>query len=316
MIETLKSNLVKLDYGPIQMTIQASCHGQPLIKQQRVAAREAMRLLDELAKHKHIAALPQAEVGDISELPAILQKMVAAVRESGDETLTPMAAVAGSFADLVADYLVAQGATKVIINNGGDIAVRLRNNESVAVGLAPALAAPFTHVKQITAQDGIGGITTSGLGGRSFTKGIATAAVVAAGSAAFADACATSLGNATYAPHPNIQRVLAETLDPNIDIKGHYVVASVGALPQEIIEKSLRNGWQKAQAWLSRGQIKGAAIFINHYGVFIPNDFAQPAERTTIGEVNHGTEKLSGLLSLRITDDPHAFRRSNWCNTY
>lgn len=278
MIETLKSNLVRLDYGPIQMTIQASCQGLPLIEQQRAAAREAMRLLDELAKYKHIAALPQAEIGDVSEFSTVLQKMVAAVRESGDETLTPMAAVAGSFADIVADCLVEQGATKVIVNNGGDIAVRLLGNESVTVGLAPALEAPFTHVKQITSHDGIGGITTSGLGGRSFTKGIATAAVVAAGSAAFADACATSLGNATYAPHPNIQRVLAETIDPNIDIKGHYVVANVGVLPQKIIEKSLRNGWQKAQAWLSGGKIKGAAIFINNYGVFIPNDFAQPAK--------------------------------------
>jgi len=278
MIDTLNSNLIRLDYGPIQMNIQASCHGQPLIEYQRVAAQEAMKVLDELAKYKHIAAQPQEKIGDISRFPLVLQKMVAAVRESGDETLTPMAAVAGSFADLVADFLVERGATKVVINNGGDIAIRLLDDESVTVGLAPALGAPFTHVKQITAYDGIGGITTSGLGGRSFTKGIATAAVVAAGSASFADACATSLGNATYAPHPNIQMVLAESIDPNIDIKGHYVVANVGMLPQEIVDAALSNGRRKAQEWFSKGKIKGAAIFINNCRAFIPNHFAQPAK--------------------------------------
>ncbi len=277
MIATLNSNLTRLDYGPIQMNIQASCHGQPLIEYQRAAARAAMKLLDELAKCKHIAAQPQEKIGDISGLPSVLQKMVAAVRESGDKTLTPMAAVAGSFADLVADYLVGRGATKVIVNNGGDIAIRLLDNERVTVGLAPALGAPFTHVKPITAHDGIGGITTSGLGGRSFTKGIATAAVVAAASAAFADACATSLGNATYAPHPNIKRVLAESIDPDTDIKGHYVVAQVGVLPPEIVEAALNNGWQKAQEWFNAGKIKGAAIFINNRGICIPDYFAQPA---------------------------------------
>lgn len=278
MIDTLNSNLIRLDYGPIQMNIQASYHGQPLIEYQRAAAQEAMKLLDELAKFKHIAAQPQEKIDDISGFPPVLQKMVTAVRESGDKTLTPMAAVAGSFADLVADYLVERGATKVVINNGGDIAIRLLDNESVTVGLAPALGATFTHVKQITAHDGIGGITTSGLGGRSFTKGIATAAVVAAASASFADACATSLGNATYVPHPNIKMVLAESIDPNIDIKGHYVVAHVGVLPQEIIEAALHNGWQKAQEWFNEGKIKGAAIFINDHGICIPNYFAQPSK--------------------------------------
>ena len=276
MIETLNSNLVRLDYGPIQMDIQASCHGQPLIKYQRAAAQRAIKILNELAQYKHIAAQPQAKIINTSGLPTVLKKMIAAVRNSGDETLTPMAAVAGSFADLVADYLAEQGATKVIVNNGGDIAIRLKEEESVTVGVAPAIEASFTHVKHITARDGIGGITTSGLGGRSLTKGIATAAVVAASSASFADAFATSLGNATYMPHPNIQLVLAESIDPDIDIKGHYVVANVGKLPQEIIDAALHNGWQKAQEWFSKGKIKGAAIFINKSVAFIPNQFIQP----------------------------------------
>lgn len=282
MIEQLNSNLIRLDYGPIQMNIQASYQGQPLIECQRAAAQRAMKLLDELAQYKHIATQPQEKIGDTGGFPTVLQKMVAAVRESGDETLTPMAAVAGSFADLVADYLVEQGASKVIINNGGDIAIRLQDDETVTVGVAPALEASFTHVKRITAQDGIGGITTSGIGGRSFTKGIATAAVVTAGSASLADACATSLANSTYAPHPNIKLVLAESIDPDIDIKGHYVVASVGSLPQETIEAALRNGCQKAQEWFNNGKIKGAAIFINNWGVFIPKYFAQPAKHLQI----------------------------------
>lgn len=276
MISLISPTCVKLDYGPIQMEIQAGCNGRPLNELAGEAARQAIIWLDDLAAWKETASLSQQEITDDDRFPPILQKMLAAVRQSGDETLTPMAAVAGSFADSVADYIMARDATKVIVNNGGDIAIRLTGDETAVVGVSPIIGTGFTHVLKIFAGDGIGGVATSGLGGRSFTKGIATAATVAADKAALADACATSLGNATMAQHPGITLVPAETLDPDTDIKGHLVVASVGSLPQQIIEEALRNGRQKAVQWYHAGLVQGAVICIRNYGVMIPEHFISP----------------------------------------
>ena len=59
--------------------------------------------------------------------------MWAAVSMIGDSDLTPMAAVAGTIADATADFLVESGLTRVIVNNGGDVAVRLTKGETVSV---------------------------------------------------------------------------------------------------------------------------------------------------------------------------------------
>jgi len=282
MITILRPGLIKLDYGPMQMTIQAERQGTPLTEIAQNGAKRAIEILQELADYKQIAALSQDKLQEIDSLPLVLQTMIAAVRQSGDVTLTPMAAVAGSIAGLVADFIAANGATKVIVNNGGDLAIRLLDNETTSVGIAPAIGAAHTHTIQLKAGDGIGGIATSGLGGRSFTKGIASAAVVAAATSGLADACATSLANSTYVPHPNIKLAFAEQVDPDTDIAGHEIVTEVGPLPPEILQQALYAGWEKANTWYQNGLIVGAALFVGTLGVLVPENFAVPTEYVQI----------------------------------
>ncbi len=282
MITILRPGLVKLDYGPIQMTIQSERQGTPLTEIAQNGAKRAVEILQELADYKQIAALPQDKLEEIDSLPLVLQTMIAAVRQSGDGTLTPMAAVAGSIAGLVADFIAQNGATKVIVNNGGDLAIRLLDNETTSVGIAPAIGAAHTHTIQLKAGDGIGGIATSGLGGRSFTKGIASAAVVAAATSGLADACATSLANSTYVPHPNIKLAFAEQVDPDTDIAGHEIVTEVGPLPPEILQQALYAGWEKANTWHQNERIIGAALFVGTLGVLVPENFAIPTEYVQI----------------------------------
>lgn len=283
MIEVRAPGMVSLDYGPTQMVIQATGLGLPESAAED-AARYAMTLIEALAAVKEVAARPQQTIGDTSALPEVLRRMVAAVRLSGDADLTPMAAVAGTVADLTADYLQKHGAAKVIVNNGGDIALRLAEGYSAEVGVAPAIGTPPTHILSVRAADGIGGVATSGLGGRSFTKGIATAAVVAAKTAALADACATSIGNATFAAHPAIKLVRAEAVDPLTDIAGHLVVGQVGPLPPEIVQEALLNGWRRAEECRRLGLIQGMALFIGIFGVMIPENFAAPVNNIEIKE--------------------------------
>ena len=275
MIRELGPGKVALDFGPTQMNIHVSGDnaGTGIAKE---AADYAIKLVTELAGFKTIAARPQSEIGTLEDLPVVLQRMIESVRKTGDTDLTPMAAVAGTLSDMTADWLFARGVSKVIVNNGGDIAIRLSGEQRATVGIAPALGMPPTHVLHIGAADGIGGVTTSGSGGRSFTKGIATAATIAAKTASIADACATSIGNATFSPHPSIRMARAEEIDPLTDIAGHWVVRDVGELPQETVQAALENGWMRAKSYLDRGIIKGCVIFIGQAGVVLPEGLVTP----------------------------------------
>jgi ApbE superfamily uncharacterized protein (UPF0280 family) len=273
MITITAPGRVKLDYGPLQMIIAAQGECGPWSETARQAAQHAMTILAELAEYRQIAARPQQEIVVHANWPVVLKRMIAAVQTSGDATLTPMAAVAGTIADLTADWLMAQGAVKAIVNNGGDIAVRLTGTQTTRVGIAPAIGHKPTHGLSLNAGQGIGGITTSGLGGRSFTKGIAGAAVVAGATAALADACATTLANATYVEHPAVKVAWAEELDPNTDIRGHRIVREVGLLPTNVVEQGLGQGYSKAADLIRQGLITGAAIFIQQQMVMVPDGF-------------------------------------------
>lgn len=267
---------ITLDYGPMQMRIYAGRRGNPQTDWAREAAGYAVKVLGELAAYQDTAKKPQKLVRPDRSYPAVLNLMIQAVIDSGDPDLTPMAAVAGSIADLVADYLTGLGATKAIVNNGGDIALRLTDGETTKVGIAPAIDSRPTHCLAVSARDRIGGVTTSGLGGRSFTKGIATAAVIVAGRAAMADACATSVANATYAPHPNIKLEYAGAMDPESDIAGHLVVSEVGALPAEVIYTAGENGCRRARELYAGGIIKGAAVFVGGRSLMLPANLLNP----------------------------------------
>ena len=275
MIRELGPGKVALDFGPTQMNIHVS-GGNATTAIATEAAMYAAGLITELAEFKKIAALPQSEIGSMDAFPIVLQRMIEAVRISGDTDLTPMAAVAGTVSDMTADWLFDRGIAKIIVNNGGDIAIRLSGEQQAAVGIAPALGRPPTHVLRISAADGIGGVTTSGSGGRSFTKGIASAATVVAKTASIADACATSIGNATFSPHPSIRMVRAEEIDPLTDLAGHWVVRDVGELPADTIRAALENGWRYAKMLQDKGIIRGCVIFIGQAGVMLPEGLVTP----------------------------------------
>lgn len=278
MITVLSDERVFLNYGPMQMVLAASSKKTKLTEKLQDAAGYAITVLEELAKVLNLAKdIKTVNYPNLSELPLPLRLMVEAVQATEDETLTPMAAVAGTFSDLVADWLVERKATKVIINNGGDIAVRLLDGEVTKVGLTPSIGAPsFTHVVSLSSGDGIGGIATSGLGGRSFTKGIASSVTVLAKTARVADSCATLIANHCYADDPGIVRMPAEMLDPNTDIPGHMVTVKVENLKAETKRQALANALVKAEELRARGVIQGAAIFVDDLVAMIPEGLGYP----------------------------------------
>ncbi|MCX5872364.1 MAG: UPF0280 family protein [Deltaproteobacteria bacterium] len=226
------------------------------------AAKFSIKILGEIAARKDQLSEPV-----VNSLPpsgdGVPFKMWEGARQVGARDLTPMATVAGAVADATADFLHAFEMSKTIVNNGGDIAIRLAGGESVNVGIRSDINRPeITHRISISEDLGIGGVCTSGLGGRSFTRGIASATTILARSAVLADAAATAVANATFIDHPNIVRRLADKLDPQTDLKGVEVTCSVGDLEEEFVEACLYKALAYAETLADKGTIFGAVVSI------------------------------------------------------
>lgn len=257
----------------MRMFIDASVQGRPRPDLGARAAEAAVVFLEEVASGW---AEVKAPAHLIAETPtsALIRTMWDACRTVGDPDLTPMAAVAGTIADATADVLVGMGSTRVSVNNGGDIAVRLSRGESLAVGIRPNVDSPeITHRVVVTDEMNIRGVCTSGLGGRSFTRGLASAAVVFAPSAAVADAAATAVANETYVPHHTVIRRPAEAIDPETDLKGCEITVSARDLPETVIDRALEQGLRRASLLVEQGLIVGACIVVKGRMVATENMF-------------------------------------------
>jgi hypothetical protein len=237
--------------------------GYPLIDLAKEGAHLAINVFGDLAGFLPVIKRRAQEIEVEEGFPDVVRRMIEATKEMGEPDLTPLAAVAGTASDMVADFIFGLGGAKVIVDNGGDIAIRLREGEIAKVGVKTDIHAPFpAYLISIHSTMGIGGVATSGLGGRSFTKGIASAATVLSKNASFADAAATVIGNFTNVEGPTIRRALAEKIYPDTDIAGEWVTVEVGPLSNEKVEEALRRGLSKASSISQRGLMKGALLAV------------------------------------------------------
>ncbi|WP_052315984.1 FAD:protein FMN transferase [Desulfomonile tiedjei] len=226
------------------------------------AAESAVGFLEEIAREWETLKKPFGQIPEPSS-GSLAHEMWRAVSLVGHDDLTPMAAVAGTIADATADVLEKRGLTRVVVNNGGDIAVRLKDPESLRIGIRPDISShEISHTIRVDSSLHVGGICTSGLGGRSLSRGIASAATVFAARASVADAAATAVANATYIPHPSVKRVLAEKLDPDTDLKGIEVTVSVGTLSASDIDRALIQGINCAEQLVKKRTIHGACVAV------------------------------------------------------
>lgn len=260
---------ILVDYGPVHMSISAWAGDQPAPGAAEAGAKRAVGLLHELSAYLSVARQPLGALNYRRERYKIkvLKRMIAAVDQLGEKDFTPMAAVAGTFSDLVKERIVDHGADRVIVNNGGDISFCIgAANRPLKVGIvADCVDGHITHVVHVgnTAPwPGVEGIATSGFGGRSLTKGIASAVTCFAANGSLADAAATAIANATDCNHPGIERSRAETLDPLTDLKGQRVTSRVGKLSPEAISIALNQGLERAKQLYANQMIAGVIIFV------------------------------------------------------
>ena len=273
MIRELGPGKIYFEYGPVQMTVEAKCGDQPLLAEIRKAAEAIPDVLESLVEVLAIAKQPWPRIDRTRNFPPVLRCMLESVAMTQDATLTPMAAVAGTFADILADNLIGAGATKVIVNNGGDIALRLKMNETTRVGISPKSGgAQPSHYLPLNAKSGIGGVTTSGLGGRSLTLGVADAVVVMGRNASIADACSTLIANTTDVACSQVHREPAQRVFPDTDIPEMWVTTHVDDLPDWAIREALSRGLEKTTTLVRKKIILGAIIFVAGKMRYWPQD--------------------------------------------
>ncbi|MCP4420263.1 MAG: UPF0280 family protein [Chloroflexi bacterium] len=223
----------------------------------------ACDLLEELAPFQELIKKKNPWANTDDALPRIVREMIASVRHVGDLDLTPLATVAGTISDFVAERLFSQGMSKVIVNNGGDIAIRMLPEAVVRVGVRLDVSSPkVSHGLEIKGNMGIGGITTSGFGGRSFTKGTAQAVVVLGATASVADAASTSIANATQINAPSVKTAVAETIYPDTDLAGEKVTQELGTLTSQEIDTALANGMARVRQYIDKGVIHGGILCV------------------------------------------------------
>jgi ApbE superfamily uncharacterized protein (UPF0280 family) len=271
-IQWLDGGRIFAECGPMRLVIEAWLGRIPQREFCIRAAEEAFLLLERIAQQRRLLSRRYQRVPDgLDDFLAL--KMIRSVL-AVDEELTPMAAVAGTIADGVAAFLFRRGMTRVIVDNGGDIAIRTGSDVSVNVGIRPDLThSAITDIMTLGDERPSWGVATSGLQGRSLTQGVASAATIIAGSASLADAAATSIANASYVVDETVIQRLAEELDEQTDIPGIAVTMQAGPFTEEKKDRALSGAMKKAEALLKKGLIFGAYIVVD--GKAMMTDFVR-----------------------------------------
>jgi len=255
----LPGGRLHLQHGPIDLVIGADGDRERAF--QAAEARFAT-VLQELVEELPLLRTP---LTPHSSAPGgeTARRMHAACLPHAGVFVTPMAAVAGAVAETVlAAMLAAAPLRRAYVNDGGDIALHLGPGQAFSIAIADHTGHALGQVA-VTAEDGVGGIATSGRHGRSLSFGITDSVTVLAATAAAADAAATLIGNAVDLPgHPAITRRPASEVRDDSDLGDRLVVTGVGALSPAEKAGALARGLCAAETMREKGLIRTAALFL------------------------------------------------------
>jgi hypothetical protein len=260
-IQVLRPDLILVDYGPMTLTVSVWADGKPRPVMAARAAVLALDILDRLAANQPILKTPAGRIKKPEGCPPLLQKAVRICRKISSE-LTGTATVAGLAADEVLNEALRLGADRVIVNNGGDIALFTSGRQRIKVGLKTHHEGQVTHYLEVSKGDRIGGVATSGWTGRSFSTGVADVVTVWAEDCATADAAATWIAGRTDLNSGQVFRSPARDLDPETDIPLLKVTREVGRLTPKEREVALENGLAEAGRLVAKGIIRGGVLAV------------------------------------------------------
>ncbi len=250
-----------LRHGPIELIIELFGSRAEVALAHDQAKRYTAALLDELVKELHLLRRPLGAAYPMLQGP-VAQAMARAAWPHREDYVTPMVAVAGAVADgVLAAAVAGRELEKGYVNNGGDIAIHLSPGAWLDAGVVADLGHGGLSGKVRLHHDmSIRGIATSGWRGRSQSLGIADAVTVLATTAAQADAAATMIANRVNIDVPGIERVAANSLDPDSDLGDLAVTVAVPELSEGARRAALLAGLDRARGLHSQGFIEGAML--------------------------------------------------------
>lgn len=255
---------VLAQYGPMRLTIQAWSEKGLDVDLAVAAGKFSFTLLPRLLPARELFRRERMAQGGVSDDQGepLLNQMIQAARMTEHEGLGPMATVAGTVAEAVVLYLRDNGAAKALVENGGDLAIWLTPGQQASVGVRFGVDTRLPSHRIVLSGDkrSLWGVCSSGMGGRSLTRGIADTAMCIAASTLVADAVATSMGNECFVDSPAVRQVPAEKLRPDTDIAGLLVTESVGDLSQDEIAAALANALAYANRLAAKDVILGGLV--------------------------------------------------------
>ena len=173
--------------------LRVACERFDLVTEEHVRQYD---LLEAYIKRQPEFRTALAPITLLTDAPHVARLMEAATRPLG---LGPMAAVAGTLAQLDAEKAAAAGCTEAIVENGGDI--YLITDREVVIGIYAgdnSVAANLAmHI--MPADSPLAVCSSSGAMGHSLSLGSSDLVTVVARSGSLADAVATLVGNRIHA---------------------------------------------------------------------------------------------------------------------
>lgn len=266
----LPGNRLHFNHGPIDLIIKADGKDELVEAVYAAGWRRFDTILEELTAELPLLRRPLGVEPPWLRSPTAL-RMLSACWPHRENFITPMAAVAGAVAEeILASMVAAERVDRIMINNGGDIAIHLDEGEKVTLGIAGDLDVPEIEGRfTLHSYDPSRGVATSGWRGRSQSLGIADAVTVLARTASYADASATMIANAVDIDHPAISRLPAVEVKDDSDLGDLLVTVDVGDLPREAVGAALSAGEERAQELLDAGLIHGAALLLQGQTRFV-----------------------------------------------
>lgn len=163
-----------------------------------------------IKKHPAFASALEPMQQDVA-YPILIQTMIRAGQMAGTG---PMAAVAGTIAQLVGEALLKES-EQVFVENGGDIYISSKKDRTIGVFAGNSPLSNKVALKIAKNRFPLGICTSSGTVGHSLSFGKADAVTVVSKDTALADAVATAVGNRIKKPSD-----IAEAIEFGINIEG------------------------------------------------------------------------------------------------
>jgi hypothetical protein len=231
-----------LEIGPASLVVSGEKDGIPYSFDRRRLEEKTRSILGEIKEYLPVLKQKAYKIKNTKHMPDVPKKMVEAVKTIDEASLTPMAAVAGSVADALKEFLKSEGPDFVSVNNGGDISIFNKKGRDLKIDIGDihtGKSSPY----MLSIEEFIEyGLATSGFGGRSFTLGLADSVTVIAATGALADAAATLICNCTNTESDQVIRQIASAIDPLTDIPDDKVTIRIGQLNETDILIALENG--------------------------------------------------------------------------